>query len=69
MTHLLDVVIAQRPPILQLFPSEDQPLLVGGNAFLVLDLGLDIIDRVARFDLESDGLSREGLHETARIGH
>ena len=33
---LLDVVIAQRPPVLELLPSEDQALLVGRNPFLVL---------------------------------
>lgn len=43
---LLDVVIGQRAAILELFPSEDEALLVWRNALLVLDLGLDIVDRV-----------------------
>ncbi len=50
-TYLLYIVIAQCPPILELFPGEDQPLLVRWNAFLVLDLGLDIVDRVAGLNL------------------
>ena len=29
--------------------------------FLVLDLGLDVIDGIGRFHLEGDGLSGEGL--------
>lgn len=43
---LLDVVIAQSTAILELLASEDETLLVGGDAFLVLDLGLDIVDRI-----------------------
>jgi hypothetical protein len=31
--------------------------------FLVLDLRFHVVDRVRRFDFESDGLSRKGLHE------
>ncbi len=39
-------VIAQSSAILQLLSGEDQSLLVRGNAFLVLDLGLDVVDGV-----------------------
>jgi len=42
-----------------LFSSEDQTLLVGRDAFFVLDLGFDIVDRVGRFDLERDRLTRD----------
>merc|ERR1711950_3177 len=35
---LLDVVVGEGSSVLQLLASEDQPLLVWGNAFLVLDL-------------------------------
>jgi len=31
--------------------------------FLVLDLGLDIIDRIGGLDLEGDGFASEGLNE------
>jgi len=33
------------------------------NALLVLDLGLDIVDCIGRFNLESDCLAHEGLDE------
>lgn len=62
-TLLLDIVVAQRPPVLQLFPGEDQSLLIRRDSLLVLNLGLDIVDRVAGFDLEGDGLPRQGLDE------
>ena len=35
-TLLLDVVVRKGPPVLQLFASEDEPLLVGRDSFLVL---------------------------------
>merc|ERR1712008_479608 len=60
---LLDVVVGQSPAILELLASEDQPLLVRGDALLVLDLGLDVLDGVGWLNLKSDGLSGEGLHE------
>ena len=65
--YLLDVVVAQSTSILQLLACEDQALLIRWDSLLVLDLRLDIVDRVARFDLERDGLSREGLDETIQI--
>jgi hypothetical protein len=48
---LLNVVVRQRAAVLELLAREDQALLVRGNALLVLDLGLDIVDRVRRLDL------------------
>jgi uncharacterized metal-binding protein len=44
---LLDVVVSQRAPVLELLASENQTLLIRRNAFLVLDLGLHLLDRVA----------------------
>jgi len=60
---LLDVVVTESAAILQLLASEDESLLVGGNAFLILDLLLDIVNGVRALDLKSDGLSGEGLDE------
>merc|ERR1712113_97724 len=60
---LLDVVVRESSPILELFSSEDQPLLIWRNAFLVLDLSLDVLDAIRWFDLESDGLASQGLDE------
>ena len=45
---LLDVVVSQGAAVLQLLAGKDQALLVRGNALLVLDLGLDILDGVRR---------------------
>ena len=56
---LLDVVVAEGAAVLELLAGEDQALLVGRDALLVLDLGLDIVDRVRGLDLEGDGLTRE----------
>ena len=60
---LLDVVIREGAAVLELLPREDQPLLVGRDALLVLDLGLDVLDRVRRLDLERDGLAGQRLNE------
>jgi len=60
---LLNVVVGESAAILKLLTSKDEALLVWGNALLVLDLGLDIVDGVGRLDLKSDGLASEGLDE------
>merc|ERR1711963_1365486 len=62
-TLLLDVVIREGSSIFQLLSSKDQSLLIWGNSFLVLDLGLDILDGVRRFNLQGDSLTSEGLDE------
>jgi hypothetical protein len=54
---LLDVVVGESATVLKLLAREDQTLLVRGNALLVLDLGLDIVDGVRGFNLKSDGLA------------
>merc|ERR1712200_200549 len=58
---LLDVVVREGAAILKLFASKDQPLLIWGNAFLVLDLSLDIFNGVRWFNLKGDGLASQGL--------
>merc|ERR1712243_363636 len=60
---LLDVVVGERPSILQLFTSKNQSLLVWRDALLVLDLGLHVLDSVRRLDLKCDGLAGQGLHK------
>merc|ERR1719159_1477320 len=60
---LLDVVVGESSSVLQLFSGEDQSLLIWGNAFLILDLSLDVLDGVGWFDLEGDGLASQGLDE------
>ena len=54
---LLDVVVAEGAPVLELLAGEDEPLLVRGNALLVLDLRLDVVDGVARLHVEGNRLS------------
>jgi hypothetical protein len=60
---LLNVVVGKSAPILKLLAGKDQTLLVRGDALLVLDLGLDVIDSVGGLNLEGDGLPRQGLNE------
>ena len=57
---LLDVVVSQSAAILELLASKDQALLVRGNALLVLDLALHVLDGVRRLHLQSDGLASQG---------
>ncbi len=54
---LLDVVVRQRTAVLKLLAGKDQTLLVGRDAFLVLNLLLDILDGVRRLDFQRDGLA------------
>ena len=60
---LLDVVVGQSAAVLKLLACEDQALLVRWNTLLVLNLGLDIVDRVRRLNLKSNGLAGECLDE------
>lgn len=54
---LLNIVIAQSTSVLQLLSSKDQTLLIGWDSLLVLNLSLDIIDRVRWLNIERDGLT------------
>merc|ERR1719232_2529584 len=67
---LLDVVVRERAPILELLTSEDETLLLRGNAFLILNLGLDVVNCVRRLNIECECLSGQGLdkdlHTTAK---
>merc|ERR1740129_339587 len=60
---LLDVVVGEGAAILKLFSGKDQSLLIWGNSFLVLDLGLDVLNGVRSLDLKSDGFTGQGLDE------
>ena len=65
---LLDVVVGQGAAIFQLLAGEDEALLIRGDALLVLDLGLDVVDGVRRLDLKGDGLAGKGFDEDLRSG-
>merc|ERR1719335_728525 len=58
---LLNVVVRKSAAILELLASEDQTLLIWGNALLVLDLSFYVLDGIRSFDLKSNGLASEGL--------
>ena len=60
---LLDVVIRESAAIFELLSSEDKSLLIGRDTFLILDLGLDVLNGVRWLDIEGDGLTSEGLDE------
>jgi len=60
---LLDVVVREGSAIFELFSGEDQSLLLWRDSFLVLNLRLDVRDRVIWLDVQGDRLPREGLDE------
>ena len=70
---LLDVVVSQGAAVFELLTREDQTLLIRRDAFLVLNLRLDIVNRVRGLDFKRDGLARErldeNLHATAETQH
>ena len=43
---LLNVIVRQGSAVFKLLASEDKSLLIRGNTFLVLDLGLDVLNSV-----------------------
>merc|ERR1719250_378120 len=59
----LDIVVTESSAILKLLPSKDQPLLVRWDSFLVLDLGLNILNRVRGLNFQSNGFSSESFHK------
>merc|ERR1719369_1594071 len=60
-TLFLDIVVRQSSSIFQLFSSKDQSLLIWRDTFLVLDLGLHVLNGITRLHLQSDGLASQGL--------
>ena len=59
----MDIVIREGSAVLELLSSEDESLLVWRDTFLILDLGLDVLDGVCWLNIKSDGLTSEGLDE------
>ena len=58
---LLDIVVGEGAPVLELLhgEAEEKPLLIRRNSLLVLNLCLDVLDRIGRLHLEGDGLAGE----------
>jgi len=65
---LLDVVVGESAAVLELLAREDETLLVGRDAFLILDLGLDHVDGVRCLNLEGDGLACQRLDKDLHGG-
>lgn len=59
----LDIIVGQRPAFLELLAGKDEPLLIRGDTFLVLNFAFDHVDGIGRFYLQSDGFSRECFDE------
>ncbi len=64
---LLDVVVGEGSAVLELLSSEDESLLIRWNSFLILDLGLDILDSISWLDLKGDGLAGKSLDENLHV--
>ena len=65
---LLDVVISEGAAVLELLAREDETLLVRGDALLVLDLRLHVVDGVRGLHLQGDGLTRDCAERKRREG-
>jgi len=65
---LLDVVIGKGAAVLELLASKDQTLLIWRDSLLVLDLGLDVLDSIGRFNLEGDGFTSQRLDKNLHFG-
>jgi hypothetical protein len=63
---LLNIVIRKSAPIFQLFARKNETLLIRRNAFLVLNLGLDVFNGIRRLDIERNGFARERLDENLK---
>merc|ERR1719318_288218 len=59
----MDVVVREGSAVFQLLSGEDEPLLVWRNSFLVLDLGLNVLNEVRGFHLQGDSLASQSLDE------
>jgi len=64
---LLDVVVGESSAVFELLSCEDESLLIWRNTFLVLDLGLHVLNGVGWLDVQSDGLTGEGLDEDLHL--
>ena len=63
---LLHVVVGEGAPVLELLAGEDEPLLVGRDAFYISDLALDCVDGVRGLHLECDRFAGQGFNENLR---
>ena len=59
----MNVIVQQDVAVLKLLAGEDEALLIGRCALLVLNLCFDVVNCVGRFDLKGNHLAHEGLYE------
>ena len=59
----LDVVIRQGSSVFQLLSSKDESLLIRGDTFFVLNLGLNVFDGIRWLDIKSNSFTRQSLDE------
>lgn len=59
----LNIVVRKGAAVFQLLSGKNQALLIRRNAFLVLNLGLDIVNGIRRLDVERNGLACQGFDE------
>ncbi|KAM0826488.1 hypothetical protein ACQ4PT_068836 [Festuca glaucescens] len=64
---LLDVVVSKGLAVLQLFASKDEALLVRGDALLVLDLCLHVVNGGRGLHLKGDSLAGQSLHKDLHL--
>ena len=64
---LLNVVVGKATSILKLLAGKDETLLIGRNAFLILNLLLYHLNRVTRLRLQRNGLACQGLDEDLHL--
>ncbi len=60
---LLDIVVSKSAIVFKLFASEDKTLLIGRNAFFILNFLLDAFNRIRRFNGKSNGLTSKCFDE------
>ena len=63
---LLDVVVGKGTTILELLSSEDEMLLIRGDAFYILILSLHIVNSVRGLDFQGDRFARKSLNKDLR---
>jgi hypothetical protein len=57
----LDVIVRESATVFKLLSGEDESLLIWGDSFLVLDLGLDVFDGAGWRNVDGDGFPCESL--------
>ena len=58
---LLDVVVSESAAVLELLAGEDETLLIRGDALLILDFLLDVVDGITGLNLKGDSLACQSL--------